>query len=157
MVNLGQGTGQLGTNLIAFDNLTSYGSPTYYAQAMFASAHGKTIVPLSITPQASLIGSATRTISADSSSVIYLKLVNPTDAPVPAQITLQGLADSAIVSPTANLRVLKATQPSDTNTIDSPRAIVPVNTTINTASTSFSYPAPAYSVTLITLRVRGQN
>ena len=153
LVNIGQKTGNSGTSLIGFNTLASYGSPTYYAQAMFAAAHGAAIVPLSVAPDAALIGSATRTIRADGSSVIYLKLVNPTDATVPAQINLQGIQPGAVVSSAASLRTLQAATPSATNSIGMPRNIVPVSSSIQGVSSSFPYPAPPYSVTVMTLRL----
>ncbi len=155
LTNIGQGAGPWGTNLIAFNNLTSYSSPTYYAQAMFAAAHGKTIVPLTLSANAALIGSATRTTGADGSSVIYLKLVNPTDALIPAQIALQGLADGAVLSHAAVV-TLRSNEPTETNKIDDPHHITPIKSVIENASSGFTYPTPPFSVTVMTLKISRQ-
>ncbi len=50
-VNVNKGAWQWPTNLIGYDSATSFGSPSYYAQCMFASAWGDTVLPVKIQPQ----------------------------------------------------------------------------------------------------------
>jgi alpha-N-arabinofuranosidase len=45
-VNVNKGGMQWVTDMIGYDTLTSYGSPTYYAQKMFSGYHGDNVVPL---------------------------------------------------------------------------------------------------------------
>jgi alpha-L-arabinofuranosidase len=45
LVNVNRGAFQWGTNLIGYDNMTSFGSPSYYVQSMFARYTGKQVVP----------------------------------------------------------------------------------------------------------------
>jgi len=46
-VNVNKGGMQWVTDMIGYDTVSSYGSPTYYAQKMFSLYHGDNVVPLS--------------------------------------------------------------------------------------------------------------
>jgi alpha-L-arabinofuranosidase len=48
LVNVNPGGRQWGTNLIGYDSLTSFGSPSYYAQVMFASNLGDVTLPVDL-------------------------------------------------------------------------------------------------------------
>ena len=48
LVNVNNGASQWGTNLIGYDALHSFGSPSYYAQKMFSTNQGNVILPLSL-------------------------------------------------------------------------------------------------------------
>ena len=52
LVNVNPGAAQWGTNLIGYDALTSFGSPSYYAQKMFSENRGDTVLPVEVVPQA---------------------------------------------------------------------------------------------------------
>ncbi len=45
LVNVNQGAAQWGTNLIGYNALTSYGSPSYYVQVMFSTNRGDRVLP----------------------------------------------------------------------------------------------------------------
>ena len=49
LVNVNPGAWQWPTNLIGYDALHSYGSPSYYAQAMLAQNRGDTVLPAKLT------------------------------------------------------------------------------------------------------------
>lgn len=48
MVNVNPGGSQWPTNLIGYDGLTSFGSPSYYVQTMFGQNTGDTVLPVAI-------------------------------------------------------------------------------------------------------------
>jgi alpha-L-arabinofuranosidase len=48
LVNVNRGASQWGTNLIGYDALTSFGSPSYYAQKMFSENRGDTVLPVDL-------------------------------------------------------------------------------------------------------------
>ncbi len=52
LVNVSPGGHQWATNLIGFDALQSYGSPSYYVQSLFAQNRGDVVLPVEITPAA---------------------------------------------------------------------------------------------------------
>jgi alpha-L-arabinofuranosidase len=51
LVNVNPGARQWGTNLIGYDAMSSFGSPSYYVQSMFAQNRGDVVLPVSLTPQ----------------------------------------------------------------------------------------------------------
>ncbi len=50
-VNVNPGAWQWPTNLIGYDAANSFGSPSYYAQAMFSGAWGDSVLPLTLVAQ----------------------------------------------------------------------------------------------------------
>jgi alpha-L-arabinofuranosidase len=48
LVNVNQGASQWGTNLIGYDALASFGSPSYYAQKMFNENRGDRVLPVQL-------------------------------------------------------------------------------------------------------------
>ncbi|BDI32443.1 alpha-N-arabinofuranosidase [Capsulimonas corticalis] len=52
LVNVNPDASQWGTNLIGYDALTSFASPSYYVQKMFGSNRGDVVLPVDVTPQA---------------------------------------------------------------------------------------------------------
>jgi alpha-L-arabinofuranosidase len=51
LVNVNKNARQWGTNLIGYDALNSFGSPSYYVQKMFAANTGNVVLPTEVTPQ----------------------------------------------------------------------------------------------------------
>ena len=51
LVNVNPGGSQWGTNLIGYNALSSFGSPSYYAQKMFAENRGDRVMPVDVVPQ----------------------------------------------------------------------------------------------------------
>jgi alpha-L-arabinofuranosidase len=49
LVNVNKNASQWGTNLIGYDALTSFGSPSYYAQKMFNENRGDVVLPVELT------------------------------------------------------------------------------------------------------------
>jgi len=49
LVNVNEGGRQWAINLIGYNNLNSFGSPSYYAQCMFAANRGDTVLPTALT------------------------------------------------------------------------------------------------------------
>ena len=48
LVNVNKGAAQWGTNLIGYDNTTSFGSPSYYVQQMFGNNRGDVVLPVTV-------------------------------------------------------------------------------------------------------------
>ena len=51
LVNVNPGASQWPTNLIGYDALASFGSPSYYVQKMFGQNRGDVVLPVTVTPQ----------------------------------------------------------------------------------------------------------
>jgi alpha-N-arabinofuranosidase len=148
-VNVNPGGMQWESDLIGYNALTSYGSPSYYAQAMFGEYLGTEV------PKSSVADANDRffySVTNDpAKGALYLKLVNASSVPQPVDISVTGANN---VSKTATLVSLTGANPAETNTISTPRRIVPEKTTLRNAGTEFSHPVPAYSIQVISLQAK---
>ncbi len=146
LVNVNPGARQWRPDLIGYDALSAYGSPSYYAQQMFSRNLGDQILPVAglDTP---VQGAATRN---SKTGEIFLKLVNPQPTPEPLQIELKGVASLASKASATTL----AGNPEDTNSIGSPRNVIPVTTTVRHVQPSFTYTLPPHSIVVLKLESR---
>ena len=74
-VNTNPGASQWPTNLIGYDALQSYGSPSYYVQAMFANHHGDVALPVSLTTAGGSHVYASVTLDSKTGK-LFIKVVN---------------------------------------------------------------------------------
>ena len=86
----------------------------------------------------------------DASGDVILKVVNAADTPRSTQINLKGIKH---VEPTAHVEVLTG-DPSNVNTVDNPTKIATKTLTIDNAGQSFDFEFPAYSVSVLRMRVQ---
>ena len=63
-------------------------------------------------------------------------------------------AGRASIAPDAKTTVLSSAAATDTNTIDEPTKVVPVDSTVSGISSSFSQTFPAYSVTVLRIETK---
>ena len=148
LVNVNPGGMQWQSDLIGYDALSSYGSPGYYAQVMFAQHLGTSV------PSSSLTGAGNRffysVTNNPATGAVDIKLVNATSLPQALHISL---ADANNVRATASLTTLSGHTTSETNTITNPERLVPVATQIK-ASDNFNHVVPAYSIQVLELNTR---
>jgi alpha-N-arabinofuranosidase len=145
-VNVNPGARQWRPNLIGYDGLRVYGSPSYYAIKMFSTNIGDEILRATATGT-DVLTSVTRD---SKSGTIYAKLVNASDADAPVQITLTGTGSLAS---TATALTLSA-DPQATNAIDTPEHVVPVKSTVTGVKSGFSYTVPKHGIVVLTMRTR---
>ena len=146
LVNVNPGARQWRPNLIGYDALHSFGSPSYYAFQMFSRNVGDEILALTPT-ETSVQSSATRD---SKTGEIFVKLVNPQPTPQSVTIHLQG---GATLAPTATTITLAA-DPGATNSIESPTTVVPKTATVGGIGPSFVYTVPPYGITVLKLKSR---
>ena len=145
-VNVGPGARQWRPNLIGYDALRVYGSPSYHAIKMFSTHLGDEILKAT-PPDTGVLVSATR----DSRSrTIYVKLVNAADAAAPVQIDIAG---ARTLAPTGTAVTLAA-DPKATNTIDAPVAVAPVTSKVSGVKPGFTYEVPAHGIVVLMLETR---
>ncbi len=159
---------QWDSDLIGYDALNSYGSPSYYVQKLFGNYLGDKIVPIAANNIPTQPKPLTKKDSTDGikipkqvptifysatmdekSGTIYLKLVNTTGKKQPVNINLNGVAK---VSPEGTLIVIKGDKPGDTNTITDPVKIVPSASTIKGVKSKFKRTLDPYSVNIIEIK-----
>ena len=144
LVNINPGARQWRPNLIGYDALNVYGSPSYYAIRMFSQNHGDTILKTSLANPPLHYSATKDTVTG----AIYLKIVNTQSKSKPVEITLHGVASLA---PTATATILCAPTPSDSNSIDNPARVVPLTTTVPDIKPTFTYILAPYSVSVLRL------
>jgi alpha-N-arabinofuranosidase len=97
LVNVNPGGRQWSINMIGYDCLTSYGSPSYYAQKMFATNLGDHTVPITLSnvPMQSQANRTLPTLYASATrdskiGILYLKIVNTLPTAQEVAFTAQG-------------------------------------------------------------------
>ena len=142
LVNVNPGARQWRPNLIGYDALRVYGSPSYHAIKLFATHLGDEILKASATDTDVLVS-----VTRDSRSrTLYVKLVNPGSAAAPVQLDIAGGA----LRPTATALTL-AGDPQDTNSIDAPERVVPKSSQVTGVKAGFVYTVPANGIVVLQL------
>ena len=145
-VNINPGGMQWAPDLIGYNALSSYGSPSYWAQVMFSSHLGTEIVPATLAnAPARIFASATRN---DGTHKLFVKIVNATST---AQSLAIDLAGAGKVGHSATLTTLSGKTPNATNSITQPNAVVPVSQTISIAGPKSTHSFAPYSVNVLEL------
>jgi alpha-N-arabinofuranosidase len=171
-VNVNPGGMQWSGDLIGYDTLTSYGSPSYYAQKMFNTYLGDNVISVTSeniptqtwrppTPRArpgepppappapkqvpTLFFVATR---ATRTGTIYLKVVNTAGFAQSVRIELKGVTR---VSPDGLSVVLTSAHPRDTNSITEPTKIMPATSKISGLGTDFTHAFAPDSINVLQL------
>ncbi len=149
LVNVNPGGMQWETDLIGYDGLSSYGSPSYYAQVMFSNHIGDEIVDGKVEGDPlRFFYSATRD---SKSGKVYLKLVNATESPRTVAIHFKGASG---VNKNGKVITLRASTTESTNTILDPKRIVPVESRIGNVAGQFSHTLPPLSIEVLELETR---
>ncbi len=134
-------------NLIGYDALRAYGSPSYHAFKLFSTHVGDEILKPVISAGSPLQASVTR----DSrSGALYLKIVNPEASAQTLRVELQGVRR---VARAGRAHTLAAT-PDATNSLAEPVNVVPVVTKLSKLAPTFTHQIAPHSITLLELKAR---
>jgi len=166
-VNVNRGGMQWSGDLIGYDALKSYGSPSYYVQKVFnhtqgdkvLATKGEDIPKLAVQPPTprgktappakvmlpSLFYSATRD---SKTGAIYVKVVNTAATEQAVRFEVKG----APVAAKGSEIVIKSAKPEDANGISDPTKIVPVTTQVGDLGNSFTRTFAPYSVNVLELQ-----
>ena len=150
------------SDLLGYDALTSYGSPSYYAQQMFSLNHGDQVlatdsqdIPTYAQPGRggtrqvpSLFFDATRD---SQSGTIFLKVVNRLGTAQPVHLKISGVNN---VEAAAQSVVMSASSPDDTNSIKEPKKIAPVTANVDGLGADFTRDFPPYSISILELKTK---
>jgi alpha-N-arabinofuranosidase len=144
-VNVNAGGMQWSTDLIGYNALSSYGSPSYYMQAMFGTHVGTEVVSSTLSNAGERVySSVTRD---DKTKKLIIKVVNGSSETKPLAINVEG----AKVKPQGKLITLSGKTPNATNSITDPKAIVPVEQPVTIAGPKFAQTFAPYSVNILEL------
>ena len=145
LVNVNPGGMQWESDLIGYDAINSYGSPSYYAQVLFSNHIGDQILNATLEAAApKLFYSVTRN---SSDGTIYLKLVNASSTPQPLHIQLTG----GKAAGSGKLFSLSARTTAATNSITQPSLIVPVESSLHDL---VSHTVPGYTIQVLELKAQ---
>jgi alpha-L-arabinofuranosidase len=132
-------------NLIWFDNLRVYGTPSYYVQQLFSRNRGDVVLPVS--PAEPLYAGAARD---NATGEVILKVVNPTAEPSNADVKLDGVAR---VAGPATAIVLTSGNPADENSFEDPVKVAPKTTSFTPDGPRFRYTFAANSLTVLRIKM----
>jgi alpha-N-arabinofuranosidase len=146
LVNVNPGGMQWDTDLIGYDALTSYGSPSYWAQVLFGSYLGTEVVDTKLAnANPRVYASATRD---EKQRKLFVKVVNASSEEVALNIALTGVAN---LGRDATLITLSGKTPNATNNITHPDAVAPVTREIQVTGPKFKHSFAPYSINVLEL------
>jgi alpha-N-arabinofuranosidase len=154
LTNINRGASQWRPDLIGYDALQAFGSPSYYAFKMFSQNHGDEVVLATLTgqPEGGKVDALYYSVTKDSKNgKIYLKIVNTTATPQTVQIVLKGAMH---VSPEGTLLTLSSANLGDTNSIQEPAKVVPTSTKVNGLGSDFAQTLAPYSVNILQFEIQ---
>jgi alpha-N-arabinofuranosidase len=143
LVNVNPGGMQWETDLIGYNTMKSYGSPAYYAQVLFASFLGDHTVASTLengTPK--FFYSVTKDTARKR---LYLKLVNAASTPQSLDVRMTG-ADAGFKVESGRQLALTAHDTQETNSIDNPDRIVPVELKGRLTGSTFKMTLPPFTI-----------
>ncbi len=131
------------TNLIGYNALKSYVSPSYWAQEMLSTQHGDHVIGSQL-----VSGSGTLfDVASQGNGHTYLAVVNDGSAPALTTVSLAGLGNGASGGTATTL----TGNPDAMNSLNDPNAVSPTTRRLGSVGTSFAYRFPANSVTVLNL------
>ncbi|MGM9486604.1 alpha-L-arabinofuranosidase C-terminal domain-containing protein [Ideonella sp. YS5] len=147
---------QWATNLIGYDALKAYGTPSYYVQKMFVEALGDVVLDSRGTGVPDWTSNDNKTFPAlhwvatrtEKTGRIQLKLASRASTPQDVRISLTGLKS---VAPTGKLTTLSSPDGDAGNSLDNPTRIVPQAREVKGLGREFTLTVPAYSVSVLEL------
>ena len=146
LVNVNPGARQWRPNLIGYDALHSFGSPSYYAFQMFSRNVGDEIL------KATLDSSPVQySVTRDSTHrALFVKLINPQSSAQPLKLDVQGVRS---LKYTATALTLSAS-PDSFNSIEQPTNAAPVTSQVSCPQPAFDYTLPPNSITVLKVETR---
>jgi alpha-L-arabinofuranosidase len=137
------------TDLIGYDASSSYGSPSYYAQCLFATHLGDGAAQTTITGAGARFFYSATVSSKD--HVLHLKLVNASDVDQALRIRLTDISAGDSV---AQIDSLHAASFEATNSITLPKAIQPVASSLPFKGHEFNEVVPQFTIQVIDIPLR---
>lgn len=139
---------QWSPNLIWFDNLRSFGTPSYYVQQLFSRNSGSEILPITIdgsalNGQQQIYASALGNVK---DREVILKLVNASPSSMILKVNLAGVGQ---ISKSAQSFVLASDDLKTENNLDAPKRLAPVEAKVSIKAANFDYTLPGQSLTVL--------
>jgi alpha-N-arabinofuranosidase len=146
LVNVNPGGRQWRPNMIGYNAISAYGSPSYYAFQMFSRNVGDEILSTE-SLETAVQGCATRD---SQTGELFVKLVNPQTNAVSLKIEINGVATLAA----KGTAIVLAGNPDDSNSITQPEKILPDTKAVRDVKPTFTYKMPPSSIVVLNLKTR---
>jgi alpha-N-arabinofuranosidase len=135
-------------DLIWFDNLNSYGSPSYYVQKLYALNKGTKVLPVTMPGGAkngadNLFASA---VADEPAGEVVVKLVNYSSSPRPVSINLAGAKG---LGKTGRAQTLANADLQTQNSLKEPKKLAPQESTFAVKGAMLSYTLAPHSFTVL--------
>ncbi|NML66574.1 alpha-L-arabinofuranosidase [Hymenobacter sp. RP-2-7] len=135
-------------DMIWFDNLNSYGSPSYYVQKLYALNKGTRVLPVTMPAGAkngadNLFASA---VADEPTGEVVLKLVNYSSSPRPVAISLAGAKG---LGKTGRAQVMASADLQTQNSLQEPKKLAPQASTFAVKGATVSYTLAPNSFTVL--------
>jgi alpha-N-arabinofuranosidase len=144
LVNVNPGGRQWRPDMIGYDAISAYGSPSYYTFQMFSRNLGDEILAVS-SAETQVQGCATRDAKTGD---IFVKLVNPLATAELLDIEIKGARSLASEARS----IVLSGCPEDTNSIQHPRNVVPVTGSVRGIKPQFSFLVPPHGIVVLRLK-----
>ena len=138
---------QWSPDLIWFDDVSSYGSPSYYAQKMNANNLGDYNLISTVGEGSNTSGMYANASYDSESNEVIIKAVNTTEDEKALNLNINGYTVMPGKSGTAI--TLSGDDPDMSNSIDAPTAVTDVATELSVTSMPFTYTVSPYSYTIL--------
>lgn len=138
-------------NLIGYDALNSYVSPSWHAQQLFNTHRGDEVLSASLESRDAANPIPYSVTRDRGKGLIHVKLVNVSS--FAREVTID-LGKDTKVYPEADITVLTSKDPLAVNSLQKPDEVKPSSKTIGTASNRFSLTLEPSSLTIITLKTK---
>jgi len=139
---------QWNPDLIGFDSLSSFGSPSYYVQKLFSLYHGDVTLPSKLDGRAALAFVASK---ASADGTLYLTVVNTATSAQITRIVIKGVAS---IAARGEATVLTSGSLDDQNSLSAPVKVVPSVSQLAGVGDIFTYRFQPNSVTVLKLAMR---
>jgi alpha-L-arabinofuranosidase len=136
---------QWNPDLIGFDSLSSYGSPSYYVQQLFSRNYGDVVVPTTISGGAALAVVASRDTH---NGRIFIIVVNTSSSAQSTHIVVKG---GAAVAARGSATVLTSGSLDDQNSLSEPAKVAPRSRQVDHLGSAFNFSFQPNSVTVLRL------
>jgi alpha-N-arabinofuranosidase len=135
-------------DMIWFDNLNSYGSPSYYVQKMYALNKGTKVLPVTMPAGAkngtdNLFASA---VTDEPTGEVVVKLVNYSTSPRPVSINLAGAKG---LGKTGRAQVMASEDLQTQNSLKEPKKLAPQESTFAVKGATLTYTLAPNSFTVL--------
>ena len=135
------------TNLIGYNALKSFGSPSYWMQDMLSAGHGDHVIGSGVVAGAGTLFQ----VASQSPGHTYVVVVNDGGTAAPMTVNLSGLSGGVRGGTATSL----TGSPSAMNSLAHPTAVAPTTSTLSAHGSSFKYTFPANSVVVLDLTTSG--